>query len=194
MSNSPIVTTSFFERIIFSVLNFAFKRKDILSCEKQIYLRRWIVFRLPFFGLFVHKFERSDEDRGLHDHPWSFIIIPIWRGYIEHSFDFNGNYSFPELQRCKWLPTKQRRVLPILGTRFRKARYAHRVELLPRQLSEHDKFILIAQANRLGKPYVPQLDKPAWSLFFVFRRKRKWGFFLPTGWKTTEDYHKEFCE
>jgi hypothetical protein len=28
---------------------------------------------------------RSDEDRALHDHPWSFLVIPIWGGYIEHS-------------------------------------------------------------------------------------------------------------
>lgn len=45
-------------------------------------LVRWILFRLPGFGIFLHKLCRSDHDRALHDHPWPFISI-VLRGYDE---------------------------------------------------------------------------------------------------------------
>lgn len=37
----------------------------------QNYLRRWwIVPRNPAGGCYLHRIERSDDDRALHDHPW----------------------------------------------------------------------------------------------------------------------------
>lgn len=189
MRNSPIATNSFFERIVFFVLNLAFPRKDILSCLRQVYLRRWVIFRLPSFGLFIHKFERSDEDRGLHDHPWDFIVIPLWRGYIEHRFDTQKTYH---PKKGHFFKVLQRRVWPIIGARIRPARYAHRVELL------HTSEVDTCRFGGLGEsPIVTtykRVEKPAWSLFIVFRRKRIWGFFMPQGWMNTKQYHAELCD
>jgi hypothetical protein len=44
---------------------------------------RWTLFRLPRFGIFLHKFCRSDHDRALHCHPWTFISIILRGGYSE---------------------------------------------------------------------------------------------------------------
>lgn len=98
--------------LVVSLLNRLFQYKVIVNCDRQPYLQRWYLFRSTRIGLFVHRFIRSDEDRALHDHPWNFLVIPIWRGYIEHN------------QRG------QRRVWPIIGMRYRTAEYQHRVELV----------------------------------------------------------------
>ena len=61
-----------------SILDRLFKCRLIVNCDRDPYLFRWFVIRTETLGVFVHKFVRSDEDRALHDHPWSFIVIPIW--------------------------------------------------------------------------------------------------------------------
>lgn len=94
------------------ILNRILKKKVIVNCDRDPYLHRWYVFQSDRVALFVHKFVRSDEDRALHDHPWSFLVIPVWRGYIEHN------------------DRGRVRVLPLLGIRLRPATYRHRVELL----------------------------------------------------------------
>jgi hypothetical protein len=65
----------------------------------RVYLTRWYVFggardnddgdtgepliRLPF-NIFLHRFERSDDDGALHSHPWSWgVSIILAGGYSE---------------------------------------------------------------------------------------------------------------
>lgn len=140
-----------------------FKHREIVNCEHEPYLHRWYIFETPWVTMFVHKFERSDEDRALHDHPWSFLVIPIWRGYIEHA-----EITLPRPSHL--LPYTcpiARRVLPILGTRFRSSLYRHRVELVK--------------------------GKPAWSLFFHFKRTRIWGFWPTTGFMPWNKWWQDNC-
>lgn len=48
---------------------------------------RWILLRHPkVFGIFLHKLCRSDHDRSLHDHPWSFLSLLLKNGYSEERF------------------------------------------------------------------------------------------------------------
>lgn len=54
-----------------------------------VYLTRWVLFgqRMGPPGsraLFLHWFQRSDEDQ-LHDHPWGFISVILSGGYWEHT-------------------------------------------------------------------------------------------------------------
>lgn len=151
--------------MIAHLLNRLFQRKDIVSCDRELYLQRWYLFRSERLGVFLHHFVRSDEDRALHDHPWSFLVVPLWRGYIEHS----------ECSMCRHPPTptaclcpRRVRVYPLLGTRFRRGTYRHRVELID--------------------------GKPSWSLFFRFREHRTWGFWLPTGFMAWNRWWQEKCE
>ena len=53
------------------------------DCNNSIYLCRWKLLNLSWFGIYLHKFRRSDTDYALHDHPWSFISIILWQGYEE---------------------------------------------------------------------------------------------------------------
>lgn len=72
------------ERFAHRVLNFLFRRRDIVI-DGQLYLRRWYVTprKLPL-RLFLHCIVRSDDVRCLHTHPWKFAPLILARGYIEH--------------------------------------------------------------------------------------------------------------
>lgn len=61
-----------------------FETKYIGGKADPLLVRR-ILFSVPFFGIYLHKFCRSDYDRALHDHPWSFISIILKNGYDEET-------------------------------------------------------------------------------------------------------------
>lgn len=49
------------------------------------YLRRWhIIPRNPVCNVYLHEFQGSDDDRALHDHPWSSCSIILDGWYLEH--------------------------------------------------------------------------------------------------------------
>ncbi len=194
------------ESFMVRLLNRLLPHKNIVNCDKDIYLRRWYLFRSKRLGIFIHKFERSDEDRALHDHPWPFIVIPIWRGYIEHSMRpcdcwhcTCSNPSGPSIHPWHEAIT---RVYPIIGARLRQATYRHRVELLRRTgvevrpISER-KDIDPSRAEMMGvKQYLKAVTQElsSWSLFIRFREFRTWGFWLPDGFKAWNLWWKENCE
>jgi hypothetical protein len=162
-----------------------FPYKVIENCDHDPYLVRWYVLRTKWVSLFIHKFIRSDEDRALHDHPWSFLVIPLWRGYIEHTSD--------PVQMGPFIASRQRRVYPILGTRYRHATFRHRVELLKgyRPLPVPSDLVEVTHIDSDGEP---MLELPAWSLFFHFKREREWGFHLPEGFVYWRKFWEDKCE
>lgn len=158
-----------------AILDRLFQHKVIVNCDRDPYLFRWYVFRTKRVALFIHKFIRSDEDRALHDHPWGFLVIPVWRGYIEHSqgaCSICSSSRYEEGYDCpRWLDSRiprSRRVWPIIGTRLRSATYRHRVELID--------------------------GKPSWSIFFRFQEWRTWGFWLPEGFVAWNKWWQDKCE
>ena len=55
------------------------------------YLLRWYVIpRNRFFNIYLHKFLHSDDDRALHDHPWSNMSILLKGSYTEHTIAAGG--------------------------------------------------------------------------------------------------------
>jgi len=61
------------------------KKFIIKGCHGDAYLIRYFLLRTPWFSIYLHHILRSDEDRELHDHPWSFWSIIIWGGYWEYT-------------------------------------------------------------------------------------------------------------
>jgi hypothetical protein len=47
------------------------------------YLVRYKLFWCPWFKIFLHHILRSDEDADCHCHPWNFVSIILWEGYLE---------------------------------------------------------------------------------------------------------------
>lgn len=56
------------------------------------YMRRWLFGTKSWYGLRVHCIERSDVDRELHDHPFSFVTVILCGGYWEHTA--NGEHEW----------------------------------------------------------------------------------------------------
>lgn len=84
--------------IIFKKIMTYFNRFRIINdrIDKEPYLERYYLFlknRKTFpFNIFLHKFLKSDPD-DLHDHPWSFISIPIYPGYWEYLENKKNQYG-----------------------------------------------------------------------------------------------------
>ncbi len=102
---------------------------DSNNRAQSVYLKRYFIvkgydpnrsagaFHVPRFSLtvrratngaqvYLHKIMRSDADRELHDHPWSFLSLILWRGYreeTEHACGVCGaNYCQPTRLSRKW--------------------------------------------------------------------------------------------
>lgn len=91
------------------------KKKIIYGCEERgdynkPYLIRYTLIDTKLFQFCLHIFIRSDAT-DLHDHPWAFITLPIWRGYIEET------------------PNGKSRKYPLIPL-YRKPKHLHRVELI----------------------------------------------------------------
>lgn len=162
-------------------LNRLLDHKTIVNCDRDPYLLRWYLFRTARVSCFIHKFIRSDEDRALHDHPWAFLVVPVWQGYVEHSdrrMDWNERMSWIIASMDKNgafsplppepLVATQRRVWPFWSARWRPATYRHRVELIK--------------------------DQPSWSVFFHFKREREWGFHPAEGFTLWNKWWEDKCE
>lgn len=73
------------------------RKKIIYGCESRgdgqdPYLTRYTLLETRWGNLYLHVFHRSDHDV-LHDHPWAFTSLILWRGYVEET---------PEGKRRKW--------------------------------------------------------------------------------------------
>lgn len=72
-----------------------FEPRRYIGGKENPLLIRWVLFRIPQFGIFIHKFCRSDYDRALHDHPWTFVSVILHGGYSEYreEKDERGTYE-----------------------------------------------------------------------------------------------------
>lgn len=101
-------------------------KKIIYGCDSRgdadsPYLTRWEFFSSKHFAIYLHKFHRSDDNSSLHDHPWNFITIPLWRGYNDCTYSGGGTYENPTFNRKRMWP---------FTIHFRKATHIHFVELI----------------------------------------------------------------
>jgi hypothetical protein len=57
---------------------------DFIIHPEQDYLRRWYVIpKNRFLNFYLHRVNASDDDRALHDHPWSSCSIILSGTYRE---------------------------------------------------------------------------------------------------------------
>jgi hypothetical protein len=144
------------------------KVEQIMGCYKDgPLMTRLHLLTTPWFKVYLHLFHRSDEDRELHDHPWSFVSLILWGGYHEVRPIRDNRQMLKQLGGAEqhwnttWMATERVRVRP-LSVLFRPAWWAHRVELEQGRVSV--------------------------SLVAVFRKAREWGFFTRSGWR----HHRQF--
>lgn len=110
-------------------------------------------------GVYLHHLLRSDADRHLHDHPWAFWSLILWRGYWERE-PFRGQGTEP-----RWSSIANSEVC----VRTRRG---------PFTLVRH----------RAKDRHALTLERPAWSLVWVGPKVREWGFETERGWVPWEQY------
>lgn len=75
-----------------------FRRMDISDpVTGDLYLRRFRLVETPWFGVKVHHIVAPDPGRDIHNHPWWFVSLILWGGYIEQTrhIDPLGEYGSP---------------------------------------------------------------------------------------------------
>lgn len=150
------------------------RKKIIYGCESRgdshsPYLTRYTLLDTTSLQICLHVFHRSDAAE-LHDHPWPFASLILWRGYIEEvaqKYYVNRDRTsdgflagWVSWSRLNGLVSRKRKWPGMVI--FRKAQHAHRVELID--------------------------GKPAVTLVFMGRKIRDWGFFTSRGWESFKSY------
>lgn len=126
------------------------------------YLVRWSL-TTPFGDIKLHHILRSDEERDLHDHPWSFVSLILWGGYWEHTAEFVfGDPRYDYRDSVSGLPSTRRTWHGPGSILRRPAPSPHRLEL-PR-------------------------GRSAWTLVITGPRTREWGFRTICGWLPWNEY------
>ncbi len=86
--------------------------RNITGIDGGDYLiRRYLVPRNRLLNIYLHQFLGSDDDRALHDHPWSSVSVVLSGELIEH------------------LPGGIQRTIRRGQMTFRNPTYLHRIEL-----------------------------------------------------------------
>jgi len=135
-----------------NLFGFFKNRKRVITdiTGKVPYLIRWYIFlkdRKKFpFNITLHKVLVSDEPT-LHDHPWNWGAFIIKGGYWEHIPVYNETTGGVVGSTRVWRGPG--------SIRFRKADDLHWLEL------EKDE-----NGNEI----------PCWSLFFMGKKRKEWGF------------------
>lgn len=86
-----------------AVKEFFYLQSDI-GIKGDIYMRRWRFFPDWLPGFRIHNILRSDDDRALHDHPFSFLTIILKGGYWEFLSDGSRTWHGPG--SVLWRPAK----------------------------------------------------------------------------------------
>lgn len=122
-------------------------------------LVRYRLISTRWGGLYLHHLLRSDADRHLHDHPWAFWSLILWRGYVERE-PYGGQHmppSWPPTLRTEWCLYSDRGPLSLIR-------------------------------HRATDRHALSLIRPAWSLVWVGPKVRDWGFETERGWIPWQEY------
>lgn len=60
-----------------------YRRMRLRRADGRVYLDRWGFSADRVGGVYLHRMSAPDPGLDLHDHPWTFVTIPLWGGYTE---------------------------------------------------------------------------------------------------------------
>lgn len=92
MTNATVPTTAWGQAFIDRVTEKGQRPPDFLiGDQSNPQMKRWhIVTKNRAANVYLHHFLLSDEDRALHDHPWSNLSIILIGSYLEHTISAGG--------------------------------------------------------------------------------------------------------
>lgn len=138
----------------------------IKRADETPYLIRYML-ALDFINLRIclHHILLTDNEC-MHDHPWNFISVILKGSYIEH-FRKQTQRKLPFRNIKNYYEGSKKFTAP--SFLYRNATHIHRLE-------------------------IPE-GKTCWSLVFMFKWKRDWGFCTKKGWVFHSDYEsKNSCD
>jgi hypothetical protein len=103
----------------------AFMKRRLIGSGDDVYLDRTYVIQTPLFGVLFHRIHRPDNQRDLHDHPWSFFSI-VLRGWYEE--DVPHECDEPN---CLYALTTRRRTVRWFN--FKRAEDRHSIRFVSRR-------------------------------------------------------------
>lgn len=56
----------------------------------ELYLRRYFLIKTKWFGLFIHRIYKADDNRFPHDHPFNFWSFVLRGWYLERRYSVRG--------------------------------------------------------------------------------------------------------
>jgi hypothetical protein len=153
-------------------MNFV-KKQIIRNDDGDPYMIRRAI-NTPLGGVKLHQFLRSDDDRDLHDHPWSFVSLILRGGYWEHT-------------HAPCVAAKDGRHAGYYDTTLRVYRCGLRGCSLPQNEWPRERrwygigSLLVRPAHWTHRVELPE-GKTSWSLVFTGPKRREWGFHTICGW------------
>ena len=142
-------------------------RSDV-TINGSVYMRRWRLIDLPWFGVRIHHIVRSDHDREMHDHPFSFISFILRGGYYEHRPHAKIKGFILDSDGKRWTDVKRHGAGSIV---VRKAEDLHRLDLA-----------IISESETHVE------ERGTWTFVLRGPRRREWGFETPQGWMHWRDF------
>lgn len=138
-------------------------RLTLRRADGRVYLNRWGISHDRIGGVLLHRMDAPDPGIDLHDHPWTFVSIVLWGGYTEHRADIRNAPEFATL--AEEFPTCTR------GFPVERRPFSIKVMRL-------DECHTITDLHR----------RRCWTLVIKGPRRRKWGFYLPSGYMGEAQY------
>lgn len=161
-----------FKKLVFWLMERAIKKGQVYNItgrdkeDRDIYMIRYIVFKTKWFGIYIHRFVRSDDDTH-HDHPWCFFTYMVEDGYAEQIVKKVYYNKVNHYWMKTTIRTKPGQLL------FRKGTHIHRVIL--------------------DKHYqMDELDKAPLTFVIIGPKYREWGFWSPKGAEYTWQHWRSF--
>lgn len=159
-----------------------FRRLTLRRADGNVYLNRWGVGHDRIGRVLLHRMDAPDPGVHLHDHPWWFVTIPLWGGYIEQRIPTRDASNY-----ATWAENEDR---------DRAEARAHLRDL--RRDTTYRAPRGVIQTVRPWKPRVMRLDechritrlyrRTCWTLVIGGPRRRTWGFYLPSGFMPESVY------
>lgn len=134
------------------------RRMRLRRADGEIYLERWGISHKRIGGILLHRMTAPDPGVDLHDHPWTFITIPLWGAYIEERADTR---QAPIMARIAELhhDTCRRGVVTVVSW------------LRPKRMR-------LDECHRI----IRLKRKTVWTLVLNGPVRRGWGFYMPGGY------------
>ena len=152
---------------------------QVIGTPERPYLKRWhVIPRNRWFNVYLHKFEGSDDDRALHDHPWIFNCSILLKGsYIEITQQAKCE---SHEAACALMGQRKEELLTAVGKTFM-AGHGLDAPSVKLRFGKSPHRVLLVDDDEGNK-------KPCWTLFITGPRVREWGFYCPQGWRHWRDF------